>query len=735
MAQEVIQATLEVSTNSLKALREEIKGYRADLEKAEIGTDAFDKASKDLAKAQSQLKNALTLGKKEVSELDTSYDGLVRQMAELRDAWKKTSDVAERDALGKQIAGINTQLKNLDGSIGNFQRNVGDYQGKIIATGKKAGETLAKTVSPALQENVTLVFDWAESLQGIRELWDQIGTAAIAQVKAVTSALRKSGWGAIILAVVAAVAALIYAFHDAEEAVVATVEKMSGLKKIMMEIDAAAAQETVELRTLYETTQDLNQSYNTRLRAAEKLQDMYPDYLGKLSTEEILAGKAADSYQELALSITAAAKAQAVMGRLMEIESLKLSPEYAAYEKSAREVEKWKSAFEATKALNLSLRRDGVPATDPNFYNQVVEQQTKEFERYQRALTQWEVDRVAFNKLYKEIMGENVISFDSASAKINEMTSFLTMTYQEALTLAQNIERGGSTGGGTGGVAGGSTFDVQGYLDGLRQKRREGGADTFAEEDALLKEKYDAEVATNTKLLEDAGATAEQMTEVRLYWEEEYLRKRTELWQKYYAEGITPEAQLFEQAKHFTEEEIKLVVKKEEVDLQATKKQERRIKNKRRIQEWAEAAEHEAFKSSQNMMKAGADLFEENTIAHKAFAVADAIMDTYRAATAALANGGGMPWAAINVAATIATGLASVKKILETPDDGSAATASAAVYNAPAVVQEVPVTRTVTGEAEEEQIRANNQVRVVLVYGDVEEAANRVQVQQSEASF
>lgn len=731
MAQEVIQATLEVSTNSLKALREEIKGYRAELEKAEIGTDAFDKASKDLAKAQAQLKNALTLGKKEVSELDTSYDGLVRQMAELRDAWKKTSDVAERDALGKQIAGINTQLKNLDGSIGNFQRNVGDYQGKIIATGKKASETLVNTVAPAMRENVTLAFDWAESLQGIRELWSQIGTAAIAEIKAVTSALRKSGWGAIILAVVAAVAALIYAFHDAEEAVVATVEKMSGLKKIMMEIDAAAAQETVELRTLYETTQDLNQSYDTRLRAAEKLQDMYPDYLGKLSTEEILAGKAADSYQELALSITAAAKAQAAMGRLMEIESLKLSPEYAAYQKSAKEYEKWKGAFEATKALNLRLRRDGVPATDPEFYNQVLEQQAKEFVKYQRAKIQWEVDRVAFNELYKEIMGENAISFDSASAKIDEMTNFLTMTYQEALALAQNIKKGGGTSGG----AGGSTFDVQGYLDGLRQKRRDREADTFAEEEALLKERYDAEVLTYTKLLEDAGATAEQMTEVRLYWEKEYLRKRTELWQKYHGEGVTPEAQLFEQTKHFTEEEIKLVVKKEDVDLQATKKQERRIKNKRRIQKWAEAAEHEAFKSSQNMMKAGADLFEENTIAHKAFAVADAIMDTYRAATAALANGGGMPWAAINVAATIATGLASVKKILETPDDGSAATASAAVYNAPAVVQEVPVTRTVTGEAEEEQIRANNPVRVVLVYGDVEEAANRVQMQQSEASF
>jgi hypothetical protein len=135
--------------------------------------------------------------------------------------------------------------------------------------------------------------------------------------------------------------------------------------------------------------------------------------------------------------------------------------------------------------------------------------------------------------------------------------------------------------------------------------------------------------------------------------------------------------------------------------------------------------------------KAGAAWFEENTIAHKAFSAAQATIDAFRAANSVLADLREGPswvrWA--TASATLAIGLANVRSIFKTPTDGSAATASAAVYNAPAVVQEVPVTRTVTGEAEEEQIKANNQVRVVLVYGDVEEAANRVQVQQSEASF
>lgn len=734
MAQEVIQATLEVSTNSLKVLREEIKGYRAELEKAEIGTDAFDKASKDLAKAQSQLKNALTLGKKEVSELDTSYDGLVRQMAELRDAWKKTSDVAERDALGKQIAGINTQLKDLDGSIGNFQRNVGDYQGKIIATGKKAGETLAKTVAPALQENVTLVFDWAESLQGIRELWSQIGTAAIAEIKAVTSALRKSGWGAIILAVVAAVAALIYAFHDAEEAVVATVEKMSGLKKIMMEIDAAAAQETVELRTLYETTQDLNQSYDTRLRAAEKLQDMYPDYLGKLSTEEILAGKAADSYQELALSITAAAKAQAAMGRLMEIESLKLSAEYMAYEKSAKEVDKWRRIVAADEE-SFEPVTDNIAAYSSPGAMSAARTDTRKSSREHtdalaKAVRQHEANRVALNELYKEIMGENAISFDSASAKIDEMTDFLTMTYQEALTLAQSIEKGGSTSGGTGGGASGSTFDVKGYLDELREAKRQREADTFEEEVSLLEDRYMAEVDAATRRLELAKATEQEISEAKLLIEEEYLIKRKELFVKYYGETAEAVAPALEQQTTLTFDAAAAEIRSGEV---YNKTERGKQKTARKT---GEVIKDMALVTLE-VSKAGAAWFEENTIAHKAFSAAQATIDAFRAANSVLADLREGPswvrWA--TASATLAIGLANVKSIFNTPTDGSAATASAAVYNAPAVVQEVPVTRTVTGEAEEEQIRANNQVRVVLVYGDVEEAANRVQVQQSEASF
>ena len=51
---------------------------------------------------------------------------------------------------------------------------------------------------------------------------------------------------------------------------------------------------------LYNTTQNAALSIDARREAVEKLQQMYPDYLGKLSEEAILAGKASEAYSLLA---------------------------------------------------------------------------------------------------------------------------------------------------------------------------------------------------------------------------------------------------------------------------------------------------------------------------------------------------------------------------------------------------------------------------------------------------
>lgn len=136
MSQKEIVTVLKVNTensgNNIKSLKQEIAQLKKTLESAEIGSEEFAKASRDLAIAQANLKTVMADGKRAVDAADGSYNHLVATMAELKKQWKATADEAKRNEIGKQIDEINTKLKDMDATIGNHQRNVGNYKGDII---------------------------------------------------------------------------------------------------------------------------------------------------------------------------------------------------------------------------------------------------------------------------------------------------------------------------------------------------------------------------------------------------------------------------------------------------------------------------------------------------------------------------------------------------------------------------------------------------------------------------
>lgn len=136
MAQKEIVSVLKIETgqseNTIKALKAEITQLKKSLETAEIGSEEFAKASRDLATAQANLKTVMADGKKAVDAADGSYNHLVATMAELKKAWRATADEAKRNEIGQQIDVINSKLKEMDASIGNHQRNVGNYKGDIM---------------------------------------------------------------------------------------------------------------------------------------------------------------------------------------------------------------------------------------------------------------------------------------------------------------------------------------------------------------------------------------------------------------------------------------------------------------------------------------------------------------------------------------------------------------------------------------------------------------------------
>ncbi len=82
-----------------------------------------------------------------------------------------------------------------------------------------------------------------------------------------------------------------------------------------------AAVETSKLRTLYNATQDTSKSMEERRACVKQLQDQYPAYFKNLTAEQILAGKAAEQYRQLASDIIAVAKARVYQERIEKLAS------------------------------------------------------------------------------------------------------------------------------------------------------------------------------------------------------------------------------------------------------------------------------------------------------------------------------------------------------------------------------------------------------------------------------
>ena len=160
MAEQVeVKIITASAVQSLADLRKAISDAKGNLEGMDIAGDKYQQQLEEIIKMQSLMKNALYAtkgdfeGLKNASEgVGTSYNALVKHMADLKREFRATEDAARRMDLATQIKDINDQLKEMDASQGNFQRNVGNYAsalkavpptlGKIRKEAGDIGETL-----------------------------------------------------------------------------------------------------------------------------------------------------------------------------------------------------------------------------------------------------------------------------------------------------------------------------------------------------------------------------------------------------------------------------------------------------------------------------------------------------------------------------------------------------------------------------------------------------------------
>lgn len=147
-----IQIDAGDTLRTVKSLKQEISDLRDQLLNLEQGTEEYDEVQRQLQTDVQDLTEVMGAHKQEADVLEGSYQDLQNQLKELKSAWKATNDEAERDVLGEKIKGLNDQLKEMDASIGDFHRNVGNYQSAwggltgVMENGEKVTDDLEKGI-------------------------------------------------------------------------------------------------------------------------------------------------------------------------------------------------------------------------------------------------------------------------------------------------------------------------------------------------------------------------------------------------------------------------------------------------------------------------------------------------------------------------------------------------------------------------------------------------------------
>lgn len=148
--------------------------------------------------------------------------------------------------------------------------------------------------------------------------------------------------------------------------------EMSGLSKVTKtQIDrqkelndsqqkgAQNAQEGLtKLKLLYQASQDITRPMAERKRAVDELKKSYPKYLGNLTEEEILTGKAATQYKNLTNAIVSSAKARAAQDKIVEYAKKEIENEALLTELYAKR-EQMVSRLTKEQQLLTDLSRTG----------------------------------------------------------------------------------------------------------------------------------------------------------------------------------------------------------------------------------------------------------------------------------------------------------------------------------------------------------------------------------------
>lgn len=372
-----LNSRLSDNKETISALRTSLRELSKEYKKGAISEEEY-KSKRDATVSQLRM---LTEQNKQYSAIlrnhtqvaiatAGSYNEMKASMLQLEKEYYNLSQAAREGAKGMDILNnigkLNQQLKDIDAQMGNYQRNVGNYasgwNGLNVSIQQIARELPALSVSAntfflAISNNLPMFVDELKKARIEYELAKKSNQTAIPVFKQVLSSLL-SWQTALVVGITllssygGEIAKWVSSLFDARKEIDYLKQLQEDLNKAQKEGVKNAQDEAVKLDILYRAAVNLNKPMGERKKAVEELKKQYPSYFKNISDENILAGKAADSYQRLSNAILASAKARAVQDRLVEQakQKLDLEEKLADLESKREKAEARKRREEATLA-------------------------------------------------------------------------------------------------------------------------------------------------------------------------------------------------------------------------------------------------------------------------------------------------------------------------------------------------------------------------------------------------
>ena len=372
-----LNSRLSDNKETISALRTSLRELSKEYKKGAISEEEY-KSKRDAT--VSQLRTLTEQNKQYLAILRNhtqvaiattgSYNEMKASMLQLEKEYYNLSQAAREGAKGMDILNnigkLNQQLKDIDAQMGNYQRNVGNYasgwNGLNVSIQQIARELPALSVSAntfflAISNNLPTFIDELKKARGEYELLKKSGQTATPVFKQVLSSLLS--WQTALVVGITLLSSYggeitkwVGSLFDARKEIDYLKQFQEDLNKAQKEGVKSSQDEAVKLDILYRAAVNLNKPMGERKKAVEELKKQYPSYFKNISDENILAGKAADSYQRLSNAILASAKARAVQDRLVEQakQKLDLEEKLADLESKREKAEARKRREEATLA-------------------------------------------------------------------------------------------------------------------------------------------------------------------------------------------------------------------------------------------------------------------------------------------------------------------------------------------------------------------------------------------------